>query len=230
MESALENARQQTRRQLLGLAGAWALMHVASVRADSARAAEQGQPSASDAQLVQALRAGNCIALMRHAITEPGIGDPDGMRLADCSTQRNLSEQGRAQSKHIGEWFRAHQLNPVAVRSSQWCRCLHTAQLAFPDMSVGPWPALNSFFRDPGSDRDRQMRESIAAARSLALRRSTGQFEVWVTHQVVITALTGRYAAPGELIVARYQESAAQAPQAPLAVLANGLVRNTLAK
>ncbi len=28
---------------------------------------------------------------MRHAITTPGVGDPAGMRLDDCASQRNLA-------------------------------------------------------------------------------------------------------------------------------------------
>lgn len=223
MESALNQAPWLIRRQLLGLASVSLLVH-------SARASGLATPTADIAlgvQAAQALKAGRCIVLIRHAITEPGIGDPDGMRLGDCSTQRNLSEQGKVQARQIGDWFRSHQLVPSAIRSSQWCRCLHTAELAFPQATIEAWSPLNSFFRDAGSNRERQVREATAAARSLALRRSVGQFEVWVTHQVVITALTGRYTAPGELVVARYAEGGSQAP---LAVLAGALVRSTWPK
>jgi hypothetical protein len=43
----------------------------------------------------QALRAGGHIVLLRHAAA-PGVGDPPGLRLDDCGTQRNLSAEGRA--------------------------------------------------------------------------------------------------------------------------------------
>ena len=51
------------------------------------------------------LRQGGCVVLMRHALTEPGIGDPAEFRLGVCSTQRNLSDEGRAQSRRTGEAF-----------------------------------------------------------------------------------------------------------------------------
>jgi hypothetical protein len=52
-------------------------------------------PSLADtAAAWAALRAGTAVALKRHA-DAPGIGDPAGYRLEDCSTQRNLSELGR---------------------------------------------------------------------------------------------------------------------------------------
>jgi hypothetical protein len=173
---------------------------------------------------VNALRQGNCIALIRHATTVAGIGDPAGMRLEDCSTQRNLSEEGRSQSRRIGRWFASHKLAPTQVRSSQWCRCLDTASIAFSreiigeDLQVTPWVALNSFFQGHG-DRRRQLQEAMLAARAIAMRRSYGQFEVWVTHHVVIGSLTGLYPSSGEMVVARYTE-----PDRPLAVLASGLV------
>ena len=82
---------------------------------------------------------------------------------------------------------------------------------------IDPWKALNSFFQGEG-DRQAQLAEAAAAARALALEKHVGRFEVWVTHQVNITALTGRYVSMGELLVAAYE-----APDQPLRVLASGL-------
>ena len=48
---------------------------------------------ADEAALWKALRDGGHVALMRHAIA-PGVGDPAGFRLDDCTTQRKLSAQG----------------------------------------------------------------------------------------------------------------------------------------
>ena len=82
---------------------------------------------ADEAALWKALRDGGHVALMRHAIA-PGVGDPAGFRLDDCTTQRKLSAQGRAQARAIGERFRANGITTAAVFSSQWCRCLDTAR------------------------------------------------------------------------------------------------------
>jgi hypothetical protein len=64
-----------------------------------------GAPAASEAAAWEALRTGS-VVLFRHA-TAPGSGDAAGMRLGDCSTQRNLDAAGRAQAARIGEAIRA---------------------------------------------------------------------------------------------------------------------------
>ena len=50
----------------------------------------------------QALQIGGCALLLRHAQTDPGVGDPPGFRLEQCSTQRNLSGPGREQARARG--------------------------------------------------------------------------------------------------------------------------------
>ena len=49
----------------------------------------------------QALKAPGSIVLFRHALA-PGGGDPAGFVAGDCSTRRNLSEEGRQQAKRLG--------------------------------------------------------------------------------------------------------------------------------
>jgi phosphohistidine phosphatase SixA len=131
------------------------------------------------------------VLLIRHASTEPGLGDPPGFRIGQCSTQRNLSEAGRAEARAMGEWFRQHQLQPQAVLSSQWCRCQETARLALG--RVQDWPALNSTFAGQGQP-DRQLAQMRERLRQLP----AGSLEVWVTHQVIMTALAQAYPAMGE--------------------------------
>ena len=94
-----------------------------------------------DASALQnALAVPGTVVLIRHSATFSGIGDPDNFRLEDCSTQRNLSPEGRAQARAFGQWFRDRGLTPSAVRSSQWCRCLDTATEAFRGQpSTQPW-------------------------------------------------------------------------------------------
>ena len=87
----------------------------------------------------QALAAGGHIAVMRHA-TAPGVGDPEGFRLEDCSTQRTLSEKGRGEARRIGEAFRARGVDVDDVYSSRWCRCLETAEL----LGLGPVQPLRA--------------------------------------------------------------------------------------
>ena len=59
------------------------------------------------------LQAGGHVILIRHTVTTPGVGDPPGMQLTDCATQRNLSEDGRRDARCIGDVFRSRRI-PVA--------------------------------------------------------------------------------------------------------------------
>lgn len=146
---------------------------------------------ASDLDVVAALRAGSVVAAFRHALA-PGTYDPPGFRLGDCATQRNLSDDGRAQARRLGEWFRSRRLEPAAVRSSPWCRCIDTAQLAFGRHEV--WDALASPHGADPATRERRLqalRERLAAVPG-------GRFELWVTHQFVLNDLTGDSASQAE--------------------------------
>ena len=137
------------------------------------------------------------IVLFRHA-TAPGVGDPADFKLADCSTQRNLDERGRAEAQRLGEQFRNRSIQVGAVLTSQWCRTRETARLAF-GSEVRDEPVFNSFFQQSAPARDTQ----TAQARALLLRwRGPGALIV-VTHQVNITALTGVGAASAEGVVVR---------------------------
>jgi hypothetical protein len=160
---------------------------------------EIGLAAAQSEEIVTRMREGGAVLLIRHAATEPGIGDPPGFRLDDCATQRNLSEAGRAQAQRLGEALRAARIPIADVRSSRWCRCLETARLAFgPNVAVRGWAPIDSIFerREVGPDSMREIRAALAA---LPPKSNW----VWVTHQINITALTGSPAAPGEVVVAR---------------------------
>jgi broad specificity phosphatase PhoE len=149
--------------------------------------------SADDAVAAQ-LRAGGCVVLWRHAQTTPGVGDPPGFRLGVCSSQRNLSLEGRAQASAAGEWFKRRALKPTAVRSSAWCRCRDTADLAFG--THVHWAPLDSTF---GRSADAGGRRQVML--DAMTRIPAGAFEVWVTHQVNIGAFTGESLAMGEAVI-----------------------------
>ena len=153
---------------------------------------------AADADAEAALRAGGVVLGMRHALA-PGTFDPPQFRLGDCSTQRLLSDEGRAQARRIGEWFKARNLVPARVRSSPWCRCVDTAQLAFG--SAETWAALGSPRGADGGTNAAALRElktSLAAASA-----RPGRFEVWVTHMFVLSDLAGTNTGSGDGLVMR---------------------------
>ncbi len=151
---------------------------------------------AADAdQLWDLLRSGRLVIMIRHAITTPGVGDPPGFRLDDCSTQRNLTDEGRAHARRLGEAFRVRGIPVDRVLSSPWCRCVETARLAFnvaPDVSA---PLSNLFGRPEAHDEQvRQLRPILGAA------PARGNL-VLVTHGSTIQAVTGINPATGEMVV-----------------------------
>ncbi|WP_428416082.1 histidine phosphatase family protein [Methylibium sp.] len=145
--------------------------------------------------LAQALRTGAVVAAFRHAYA-PGTFDPPGFTLEQCATQRNLDDAGRAQAGRIGAWFAAQGLQPSAVRSSPWCRCLETATLAFG--TVERWDALGSV--RAGTD---AASSQVAALRQALAKVPPGRFEVWISHQFTLSALLGESTASGEGLVLR---------------------------
>jgi phosphohistidine phosphatase SixA len=150
----------------------------------------------AEADLWAALQSGGHVALVRHALA-PGTSDPAGFRVDDCTTQRNLSAEGREQARALGARFRANGVTRVAIYSSQWCRCLETARLL--DLGpVTPFAGLNSFF----ADRSRHAPQS-AEVRALIRARAGGPSLVLVTHQLNINALTGVFPGSGEIVVLR---------------------------
>jgi phosphohistidine phosphatase SixA len=151
----------------------------------------QAAADKAHAELAQLWRREGGALIVRHAVTVSGLGDPPGFVLGQCSTQRNLSDAGRQASRAMGVWMQAQQFKPDAVLSSQWCRCQETARLAFG--AYEDWPALNSTFDGQG---DPAAQQKALRARLLAMPK--GQREVWVTHQVIMTALTGAYPEMGE--------------------------------
>jgi phosphohistidine phosphatase SixA len=177
------------RRSALALLGA--VLLAPCLASAPGLAGAQSMPSASRAQLLAVWRQSGGVLLIRHAATESGLGDPPGFVIGQCRTQRNLSESGRQASRALGAWFQAQNFKPDAVRSSQWCRCQDTARLAFG--AYEDWPALNSTFAGQGDSAAQQqaLRERLQAL-------PAGRTEVWVTHQVNMTGLTGAYPGMGE--------------------------------
>ncbi|MGF1501647.1 MAG: histidine phosphatase family protein [Paracoccaceae bacterium] len=141
-----------------------------------------------------ALARPGAVAMMRHALA-PGGGDPAHFRLGDCATQRNLDGRGRDQARRTGAEMRARGIAFDRVLTSQWCRCRETAEL----LGAGPveeLPALNSFF-----EARHRRRAQTDALRAYLAARDPSERLMLVTHQVNITALTGRGVASGEIFV-----------------------------
>lgn len=154
-------------------------------------------PAPADDPLWNRLHAGGHVLLIRHATTDPGVGDPPGFRLEDCVTQRNLSASGREEARQLGIVLKQRRIPVTAVLSSRWCRCLETARLAF-GSEAKPWPALDNTFETP-----ERRAAQMAEIRKSLMKPPVGGNLVLVTHGVNIHALTGISPAQGEIVIAR---------------------------
>jgi broad specificity phosphatase PhoE len=89
------------------------------------------------AALADALRQGGLVIYFRHADTGPAY-EERGVDLSRCDTQRNLNDKGREEARGIGAQFRRLAVPVGEVRSSAFCRCRETAELAFSRYEVDP--------------------------------------------------------------------------------------------
>jgi phosphohistidine phosphatase SixA len=143
-------------------------------------------------EIVDRIKAGGHILMIRHAMA-PGNGDPSNFRIGDCSTQRNLDASGRTQAQNIGKWLRSKGIESARVYSSQWCRCLETANLLNLGV-VQELRALNSFY-ERIQDRESNLRALNAF---IARQPVQGNLIILVTHFVTIGAMTGKSVSSGE--------------------------------
>ena len=152
--------------------------------------------------MIERMKAGGHILMIRHALA-PGSGDPANFRIGDCSTQRNLDDRGRKQAKAIGDWLRSNGITSARVYSSQWCRCLETAELLELG-SVTELPALNSFYE---LTQDRQ--PNLKALRKfIAEQPSDGVLVILVTHLVTISAIANEGVSSGEGVLIKLNRDA----------------------
>jgi broad specificity phosphatase PhoE len=154
-------------------------------------------PSAArtDDGVWEALRAPGSVVVLRHSYA-PGSFDPPDARLEDCSTQRNLDDNGRAQARRVGEAFRQHGIAVGRVLSSPRCRCLDTARLAFG--KAEPWEVLQGALRDA----ELRRRLLIPVREAIADHRD-GAPLVLVTHGSVVSDLTSLDVRMGAFVVLR---------------------------
>jgi phosphohistidine phosphatase SixA len=89
------------------------------------------QPRLEGRALVEALREGGLVILLRHMSTDsfvPGQGSHDDQ---DCASQRNLDERGKKEAKELGAAFKSLGIPVGTVLTSPYCRCVDTGKLAF---------------------------------------------------------------------------------------------------
>ena len=149
----------------------------------------------SQKKLINELKEGGKVIFIRHAYA-PGNGDPKNFNKKDCSTQRNLNEQGIEQSKKIGLFFIKNQIIHNEIFSSEWCRCKDTAKYAFDEFKT--LGALNSFYQSKFlKNKDKQIED----LKKFIKNWDDDKNLIFITHYVVIYEMLGVGVNSGEIIV-----------------------------
>ena len=145
--------------------------------------------------LINQLEEGGKLIFIRHAYA-PGSGDPNNFNLNDCSTQRNLSEEGKKQAKSIGKFFIKNEIEIDKVLSSEWCRCKDTARFAFNKYET--FIGLNSFYQDKFY---KYKDEQIKSLKKYLSNWNSEKNLILVTHFVVISEMLNFSTSSGEIVV-----------------------------
>ena len=138
------------------------------------------------------------IILLRHSNAPGNVPESNDMNFKDCSIQRNLDADGRAQAARIGTEFRKRGIR-VRLISSQYCRAVDTAKLT----RLGPVsqnPVLNQVFASG-------MSEAGSKGRALMKRVSSGPLTMLVTHVTNIQGMGGPQLNSGQMAVVHFDTS-----------------------
>ena len=152
--------------------------------------------ASSNEDLLNSLKEGGKLIFIRHAYA-PGSGDPKNFDIEDCSTQRNLNQEGKNQAKNIGLLFKQKNISIDYVISSQWCRCKETALIAFGD-KYETNSFLNSFYEERFSN---NKENHILELKKYIDNWSGKKNLVFITHYVVISEVLNVYPSSGEIVI-----------------------------
>ena len=139
------------------------------------------------------------VILLRHG-DAPGRSEPRGFSLADCDTQRSLSDKGRDEAQQVGELLRAQRIKVTKILTSRWCRARETAQL----LQLGAMEDAPAF--DNLEFNKQRAAELLDEERNLIESWHGPGVLLIVTHGSNIQALTGIHLEQGTMIVAKPQE------------------------
>ncbi len=143
-----------------------------------------------------ALAEGGKVAMVRH--TESEEAEPErSLHLSDgdCSEEQNLSDEGRAQARALGDAIRQHGVQVAEVLTSEFCRARETAELGFG--GAEGWNALNLLNALPVDDADFLLED---------VRDRIGDFRgpgnlFLMTHRPNINTITFQNVEAGSLVI-----------------------------
>jgi len=148
------------------------------------------------------------VVLIRHAMADEGK-DASYVRFDDCTTQRNLSYEGRLQAQQMGVKLKQHGFLVTRVLVSPFCRTRETAKL----MRLRQMEIFPAFQNIKTGRQDTSTAARLDAAKIVMDSwRGPGALVI-VTHSSTIKALTGLEPEEGKVIV--YQHGLGDKQEAP---------------
>ncbi len=88
-----------------------------------------GQGAVSAESILQALRAGGHVIVIRHGATHADPSDTDPLNTDNVAKQRQLNDKGRADAAALGDVLKAAGIPIGKVSSSRFYRAIETARL-----------------------------------------------------------------------------------------------------
>jgi len=150
------------------------------------------------------LRKPGHFVLLRHSNAPGSQTESNDMNFKDCSIQRNLDADGKAQAARIGDAFRKHGIAKLQLIASQYCRAIETAKLT----RLGPVSeslVLNLVYIADLVAKSAASKKSVELIRKIPPNRLT----MLVTHIGNIQAIAATSLEPGEMVVVHLDKSGA---------------------
>ena len=170
-----------SRRAITALAASIGLSAILAMAPDLA--------TAHDGDLVQALRGGGLVIVVRHGATFPDKADTDPLNFDNIAGQRNLNDKGKMLAKAFGDALREVGVPIGTVYTSKYNRAYETAVLAgFKNIVKTPDLTEGGLVVSPNENN----RRAEALRKMLTVVPKAGTNSVLITHQPNIIAALGK--------------------------------------
>lgn len=163
----------------------------------SSAATEKFNEILATPSLLQQLQQGGLVIYMRHSKTDNNRPDrAPAVDLADCNTQRPLSDEGRELAKKVGAFVKQANFPYDTPISSPMCRAKETAELAYghyiTDMGLTYSGSMTSSEKMPVLARTKALLGELVAA---------GHNRLLVAHAPNLMDIMGYFPKEGTLVI-----------------------------
>ena len=151
--------------------------------------ATPGRAAGDNINLVQALRTGGLVIVVRHGATFPDQADTDPLNFDNIATQRNLNDKGKALAKAFGDAIRQARVPVGRVFTSKYNRAYETAVIAgFTDIEKTADVTEGGLVVSPNENN----RRAAAFRKLLGAAPAAGTNTILITHKPNIVDALGK--------------------------------------